>query len=252
MTPGTILKANSLFKRYREHVVLDDVSLALKPGSITTIIGPSGGGKSTLLRAISMIDPPNSGSVTINENTYKFPNPTNNLTHNSPWPKITLVFQQLFLWPHLTLFENILLPIHKLEKKKSMELVDPLVNEFGMKNFIDRYPNQVSFGQKQLAAIIRALVLKPDFLLLDEITSALDIEYVNLILNKLRNICREGVGILLVTHYIGFAKKSADQVLFIDKGKILEMGSPEILIKPKSERMKKFISLVNTINDFVE
>ena len=113
---GKILIANNIYKKYDEHIVLDNVSLELHPGSITTIIGPSGSGKSTLLRAVSMIDPPNSGSVEINGKTYVFPNHNNTLKNNSPWPKITLVFQQLFLWPHRVDFGPLVRIIHKLTR----------------------------------------------------------------------------------------------------------------------------------------
>ena len=239
-----MLRAKNITKSYGKHLVLDDVSLELAPGTITTIVGPSGSGKSTLLKALSLLESPDSGSVSLNGTIYKFaPGQKNRIT--PPWPEITVVFQQLFLWPHMTLRQNIALPLKKFGKKKALDTVNLLIDQLDMKNFADRYPNEVSIGQRQLAAIARAFALQPRFLLLDEITSALDIEYVTAILKELNRLRDQGIGVLLVTHIIGFARRSASQVLFMDKGKIVETGGPEILTEPKTERMRKFISLVS-------
>jgi ABC-type polar amino acid transport system ATPase subunit len=238
-----MLRAENITKSYGKHLVLDGVSVELTAGTITTLIGPSGSGKSTLLRALSLLEIPDSGSVSLNGMTYEF-----GLGHKKrikpPWPQVTVVFQQLFLWPHMTLRQNIALPLKKFGKEKASTTVNLLIEQLEMKDFADRHPNEVSIGQRQLAAIARAFALQPKFLLLDEITSALDIEYVAAILKELNKLREQGIGILLVTHIIGFARKSASQVLFMDKGKIVETGGPEILTEPKTERMKEFISLV--------
>lgn len=239
-----MLRAENITKSYRKHLVLDGVSVELAAGTITTLIGPSGSGKSTLLRALSLLETPDSGSVSLNGTTYEF-GTGHKKRVKPPWPQVTVVFQQLFLWPHMTLRQNIALPLRKFGEEKASTTVNLLIEQLDMKDFADRHPNEVSVGQRQLAAIARALALQPKFLLLDEITSALDIEYVAAILKVLDKLREHGVGILIVTHIIGFARKSASQVLFMDKGKIVETGGPEILTEPKTERMKEFISLVN-------
>jgi len=238
-----MLRAENVTKFYGKHLVLDGVSVELTAGTITTLIGPSGSGKSTLLRALSLLEIPDSGSVSLNGMTYEF-GPGHKKRIKPPWPQVTVVFQQLFLWPHMTLRQNIALPLKKFGEEKASTTVNLLIEQLEMKDFADRYPNEVSIGQRQLAAIARAFALQPKFLLLDEITSALDIEYVAAILKELNKLREQGIGILLVTHIIGFARRSASQVLFMDKGKIVEIGGPEILTEPKTERMKEFISLV--------
>ena len=164
-----MITTKNITKKFGEATVLDKVSVNIKPGKITTLIGPSGSGKTTLLRAISLIDVPNSGDITIDGTKYDFPLSDELMP---PWPKLSVVFQQLFLWPHLTLRQNILLP---LGEQTDQEYLKKLIGLFGMTDFIDHYPNQASVGQKQRAAFARALILKPKYLFLDEITSALDV-----------------------------------------------------------------------------
>ncbi len=237
------LRATEITKSYGKVQVLKDINLDITPGTITTLIGPSGSGKSTLLRAFSLLDPPDNGTISFSGTNYVFVNGKGDVAP-SPWPDITVVFQQLFLWPHMTLRQNIMLPLKKRGIKKNDRVICELIDQLEMSSFADRYPNEVSIGQRQLAAIARALALKPKFLLLDEITSALDVEYVSTILEKLNQLKSEGIGILLITHIIGFAKRSADQVVFLDKGEIVESGGTEILTKPESDRMKEFLSLM--------
>ena len=237
------LRAINLNKSYGSLQVLKDINVDINPGTITTLIGPSGSGKSTLLKALSLLEYPDEGTVSLNGNKYVFKNGKGDVTP-TPWPDITVVFQQLFLWPHMTLKQNILLPLKKRGIKKDDKTVNELIEQLEMATFADRYPNEVSIGQRQLAAIARAISLNPKFLLLDEITSALDIEYVSKILSKLDQLKNKGIGILLITHIIGFAKRSADQVVFLNEGKIVESGGVEILANPKSDRMKEFLSLM--------
>ena len=237
-----MLTAKKINKCFGSNHALRNVNVNLSPGTITTLIGPSGSGKSTTLRALAMLEPPDSGEITLNGTTYNFPLKKHRPVP-TPWPIITIVFQQLFLWPHLTLRQNIVLPVRRRGEQANGHVAD-LVEKLEMGSFVDRYPNEVSLGQRQLAAITRALALKPKYLLLDEITSALDVEYVGLILDHLRAARDEGLAILLVTHFIGFARESASQVLFMDHGAIVESGGPETLDHPKTERLKTFLSLV--------
>jgi len=237
-----MLVAKDVRKSFGPTDALRGVSAVVTPGQITALIGPNGCGKSTFLRAMSLLDPPDSGSVTIDEQEYSFPR-RNGKAYPPPWPKLTMVFQQLFLWPHLTIRQNITLPLRNLEGDHH-EKVEALVDLLEMGEYLDRFPNQVSLGQRQRAAIARALALEPKYLLLDEITSALDIEQVGVVLNQLRIVSGQGTGVLLITHLIGFAKQAADQVLFMRSGKIEEAGGPEILTSPKSDYLIKFLSLL--------
>lgn len=234
-----MLRVTNITKRIDGREILRDVSLSLESGEIISVIGPSGAGKTTLLRAISLIDSPNSGSLTIGENDYRFPMPQNE-TMQLPYPDLTVVFQQLFIWPHLTIRENISLP---LREKIDAKYFNEVVGLFQMNSFLDRYPNEVSIGQRQRAALVRALLLKPKYLLLDEVTSALDIEQSHLILGHLKQIAERGVGIIFVSHALHFASKISSKVIFLDDGKVVEEGTGDILTNPKTERLKKFISI---------
>ena len=236
-----MLAARNLIKKYHGKEVLKDIDIRVEPGKITSLIGPSGSGKTTLLRVLSMLELPDAGTITFNEDEYTFPMSAENII--PPWPRISVVFQQLFLWPHLTLRQNILLPLGGIKKSKHL---DELIDFFQMKEFIDRYPNQASLGQRQRVALVRALVLNPEYLLLDEITSSLDVEQVSAVLNYLQELKTKNVGILLVTHLLGFAKRASDQVVFLDGGNVLESGSSKILEKPEHARVKKFISIVKS------
>jgi|SRR5215213_2060299 len=240
-----MLIGNNITKIYGTKVALTDVNVSISPGEITALIGPSGSGKSTFLRALSLLDPPDKGNITVDDEIYVFPKKNGNMT-TPPWPKLTIVFQQLFLWPHLSMRQNITLPSENTNGSKRKTSIEELIELFDMEEFIDRFPNEVSLGQRQRVAIARALALEPKYLLLDEITSALDVEHVGRLLNHLKVLRDRGTGILLVTHLIGFAKRAADQVLFMEKGKIVETGGPEVLSSPQSKRLAAFLSLVDT------
>jgi len=236
-----MLKGENITKKYGGRTILDDVSIEIEHGKITSIIGPSGAGKTTLLKALSLLDLPDTGKVTIDDKTYNFPQDANNVI--APWPKISVVFQQLFIWPHLTLRRNIELPLEVrglLAQNKTY--LEELYEMFDMKGFIDRFPNEVSLGQRQRGALVRALALKPEYLLLDEITSSLDVEQSEIILSHLTRIKNKGVGIIMVAHDIDFALSNADSVCFIEEGKIIKQGKPyEFLLETNNLRIKSFI-----------
>lgn len=225
-----------------QHVVRG-IDLTLERGQIIGIIGPSGSGKTTLLRSLAMLETPDRGQITVDDQVYDFPAIAGTPAPH-PWPKLTVVFQQLFLWPHLTLRENLYLPLRAGMTAQRQELIDEVIAFFDMGEFLDRYPAQVSGGQKQRLALARAIALEPHYLLLDEITSALDVEQIHKILEFLLLVRDRGCGILLVTHHLNFAQRAANEILFLDQGQIIERGPPSILGAPKAERFKNFVSHV--------
>jgi ABC-type polar amino acid transport system ATPase subunit len=230
-------------KSYGDAEILRGIDLRVEPGTITTVIGPSGSGKSTLLRSLALLDPPSSGEVVLDDERIVFPR-REPLPTEAVWPRLTVVFQQLFLWPHLTIRGNILLPLRSRGFSEPERRAESVIHDFGIATFADRFPNEVSIGQRQLGAIARALALQPRYLLLDEITSALDVEYIAMILDRLKRLRSDGVAILLISHLIDFARKSADQVVFLDTGVVVEIGPPTILDAPASYRLERFLGLV--------
>jgi ABC-type polar amino acid transport system ATPase subunit len=237
-----MLKGEHLTKKYGEGTILKDISIEIEPGKITSIIGPSGSGKTTLLKALSLLDLPQSGSVTIDNKIYNFPDDAGKIV--APWPRVSVVFQQLFIWPHLTMRGNIELPLEvRGLLKDNKAYLEELYEMFDMKGFIDRFPNEVSLGQRQRVALVRALALKPEYLLLDEITSSLDVEQSEIILSHLTKIKNKGVGIIMVAHDIDFALSSADSVCFLEDGKIIKQGKPyEFLLETENKRITSFIN----------
>jgi len=241
-----MLTGEGICKSFRGTTVLDGVSATVAPGEITVAIGPSGSGKSTLLRALSLLDPPDRGTVTVDSVAYPHPRPESEPPIAPPWPKVTVVFQSLFLWPHLTVRENIALPLKNRRDIDAPALIEELIDQYKMGGYVDRYPNEASVGQKQRAAIARAVALRPKYLLLDEVTSALDVEYVAVVLNHLLALKKQGTGILLITHLIGFARRAADRILFLEQGRVVEEGGRDVLASPRTSRLREFVSLVDT------
>lgn len=160
-----------------------------------------------------------------------------------PYPLVTIVFQGLFLFPHLTNRENISLPLKEL--KKSNPNFDRLIDNLMIRDILDKYPNECSGGEKQRVALARQILLEPKYLLLDEITSALDIETVNTVAEILCELKEKGTGILLVTHMINFAKRISDNFYFMDKGRIIEFGNIATIANPQTARLKKFLEIYN-------
>jgi len=216
----------------------------VNPGEISVLVGPSGCGKSTLIRSLALLDLPDEGKIEVDNISYNFPFPPDK-EFIKPWPKITVVFQQLFLWPHLTVRGNITLALKTAMSNGIENRYEEYITRFGLNDLSNRYPNQLSIGQRQRVAIVRALVLKPKYLLLDEITSALDVQHINRLMEDMKEIRNEGTGILLVTHLIGMAKQIGQQVYFMDQGRIIEQGGAESLRQPKTEGLRKFLSIVD-------
>jgi ABC-type polar amino acid transport system ATPase subunit len=237
-----MITAKNIHKSFGDKKILNGVDMTIEPGKITCLIGPSGSGKTTLLRSMALLEPADSGQIWLDDIRYDFP--LDGPIRISPWPKMTVVFQSLFLWPHMTLRENITLPAKRAGHANVHERLDELVKFFEMEAFIDSYPNEASRGQQQRVALARALMLKPRYILLDEITSALDVEQVAKVLEKLQLLRDQGIGIFIITHLLGFARRASDHILFLNDGKIEESGPPSILANPQSDRLRHFVATI--------
>ena len=191
-----MIKGIDIHKSFGNKKILQGVNIQIQRGKVTVLQGPSGCGKSTLLRCLALLDEPNSGVIEIDSDSFKFPKSSNKKLLK-PYPKVTVVYQQLFLWPHLTNRKNILLAVHQTDyKQKLNELIDFL----SLENFLDQFPNESSLGQKQRIAIARALILNPQFVFFDEITSALDDYHTEELCKLIEKLQSEGLGVFIVTH----------------------------------------------------
>lgn len=233
-----MIEAKNIAKYYAEKQILKDLSFTLNTNSITVLFGPSGSGKTTLLRCLALLDYPEMGELKIFDNSYLFNQPQK--VQFEPHSKINLVYQQLFLYPHLSNKENILLALDDLDEKKQ-QLFQELVELLDIEEVINNYPNQSSLGQKQRVAIARVLILEPEYILFDEITSALDIVQTNKIIQLIKNLKSKGIGSLIVSHNMHFIENIADNIIFLEQGEIKEMGDVEILQKPVSKSLKEFL-----------
>lgn len=235
------IKIENLHKSFGEQVVLNGLNLNIKNINSIVIIGPSGGGKSTLLRILAGLEVANSGDVEVNGEKI----PKNEEELHEYRKSIGVVFQAFNLFPHLTALENIILPLEKVHKVKyedARERAKLLLKRFGLYAHKGKYPHQLSGGQQQRVAIVRALALKPNFLLLDEPTSALDPALTKEILEAIKELRKDKKDMVLVTHEMEFAKGVADYVLFVSGGKIVEMGPPEMIFEnPKTVELCKFL-----------
>ena len=236
-----ILKVEHLQKKFDELVVLDDINLSVHKGEVIVVIGPSGCGKSTFLRCLNGLEEIQEGKVILDD---KVINP-NKKEIRSSREKIGMVFQSYDLFPHKTIIQNVTLaPIKVLKrnKKEVYEEAEKLLELVGLSAKKNNYPRQLSGGQKQRVAIVRALIMNPEVLLLDEITAALDPEMVREVLDVVVGLAKEGRTMVIVTHEMAFAKAVADRIVFMDGGKIIEEGSPsEFFAHPKTERGRKFL-----------
>ena len=236
-----ILKVNGLSKKFDDLPVLDNLSLSVKKGEVVVIVGPSGCGKSTFLRCLNGLEDIDEGEVLLGEEKVN-PN-KKNLSRTRE--RIGMVFQSYDLFPHKTILQNITLAPIKVKKRKKAEVEEEaikLLDRVGLLSKKDSYPRQLSGGQKQRVAIVRALRMHPEVLLLDEITAALDPEMVREVLDVVLSLAKEGRTMLIVTHEMAFAKAVADRVIFLENGKIVEEGSPEEFFdNPQTDRLKRFL-----------
>ena len=236
-----ILKVKGLSKQFDDLPVLDNLSLSVKKGEVVVIVGPSGCGKSTFLRCLNGLEDIDEGEVLLGEEKVN-PN-KKNLSRTRE--RIGMVFQSYDLFPHKTILQNITLAPIKVKKRKKAEVEEEaikLLDRVGLLSKKDSYPRQLSGGQKQRVAIVRALIMHPEVLLLDEITAALDPEMVREVLDVVLSLAKEGRTMLIVTHEMAFAKAVADRVIFLENGKIVEEGSPEEFFdNPQTDRLKRFL-----------
>ncbi|MDW6022914.1 amino acid ABC transporter ATP-binding protein [Mesorhizobium sp. BAC0120] len=238
-----ILRIEGLRMAFGHHEVLREIDLSVAEGESIAIIGPSGSGKSTLLRCLNRLEEPTGGRMIFEGREFTAATDINALR-----TRMGMVFQHFNLFPHMTALGNVIeAPIHvrKVRREEAITEGLRLLAKVGLAERADAYPTQLSGGQKQRVAIARCLAMQPRLLLLDEVTSALDPELVGEVLAVIRDLARQGMTMLIVTHEMSFARDVADRVIFMDGGVIVEQGSPtEIFGNPKNERLRRFLRAV--------
>ena len=237
-----MIEVHNLTKRFGKLTVLDDISTSFASKEVVSIIGPSGGGKSTFLRCLNLLETPTSGQIVFDGVDIC----DRKVDIDRHRQKMGMVFQQFNLFPHLSVKKNVMLAQQKVLKRSKEEAEKIAVEELtkvGLAERIDYMPSQLSGGQQQRVAIARALSMNPHVMLFDEATSALDPELVRDVLGVMRDLARDGMTMIVVTHEMGFARDVADRVVFMDGGVIVEDGTPsEVFDHPKSERTKAFLA----------
>ena len=239
-----MIRVNNLHKSFGKNDVLKGIDEHIEKGEVVVVIGPSGSGKSTFLRCLNLLEEPTSGKVVFEGNDIT----DKKVDINKIREKMGMVFQQFNLFPHKTVLENLTIAPIKVKglskaeaEKKAMELLERV----GLSNKAKAYPSSLSGGQKQRIAIARALAMEPDVMLFDEPTSALDPEMVGEVLNVMKDLAKDGMTMVVVTHEMGFAREVGDRILFMDNGNIVEQGTPdEIFSNPKNPRTIDFLSKV--------
>ncbi|APT19147.1 Glutamine ABC transporter ATP-binding component [Amylolactobacillus amylotrophicus DSM 20534] len=244
-----IINVEHLVKNFGDKEILKDISATVNQGDVITIIGPSGGGKSTFLRCLNLLETPTSGDVKF-ENKSLLSLKESEL--NQLREKMGMVFQNFNLFNNLNVLDNITLALKKIKKmdeQAAATVAQELLAKVGMAEFAAAFSSSLSGGQKQRVAIARALAMNPDVMLFDEPTSALDPEMVGEVLKVMQDLAKEGMTMVIVTHEMGFAKKVANQVWFMDGGIIAEQGTPtDVFDHPQNERTQEFLSKVLDTN----
>jgi polar amino acid transport system ATP-binding protein len=240
-----MIEASNLTKKFDELVVFEDINVNVKKGEVLVIIGPSGSGKSTFLRCLNHLEEINSGSIKIEGELLEY---KNKKVIRNIILKMGMVFQNFNLFPHKTVLDNVMIAPLTVKNEDKQEVLDrsiKILSKVGLSDKVAYYPSKLSGGQKQRVAIARALAMNPDLMLFDEPTSALDPELVGEVLTVMKNLANEGMTMVVVTHEMGFAKEVADRVIFMDGGKIVEEGTPDVIFtNPKEARTKAFLEKV--------
>ena len=238
-----MIKLENVHKSFGKNEVLKGINLHIEQGQVVVIIGPSGSGKSTVLRTMNYLEEPTSGKVIIDGMDLSDKKKLNDVR-----AEVGMVFQNFNLFPHMTVMENLTLAQTKVRKtsmEEAKKIGQALLDRVGLADKANAYPDSLSGGQKQRVAIARALAMRPKVMLFDEPTSALDPEMVSEVLDVMKSLAEEGMTMVIVTHEMGFAKKVADRVLFVDGGLILEDNTPErVFDAPTNERTKSFLDKI--------
>ena len=244
MNGNVLFEIKDLQKKFGSLTVFDGLNETIYKGDVVVIIGPSGGGKSTFIRCLNLLEQPTAGKIYFEGEDIT----AKGFDVNRHRQKVGMVFQQFNLFNNLTVLENITISLTKVKKQseeESKEKALKLLKRVGLEDKANAYPSQLSGGQKQRIAIVRALAMEPDVLLFDEPTSALDPEMVGEVLQVICDLARDGITMVVVTHEMGFARKVGTRVLFMDGGQIAEQGTPEEIFEhPQNARTKEFLSKV--------
>ena len=244
MNGNVLFEIKDLQKKFGSLTVFDGLSETICKGGVVVIIGPSGGGKSTFIRCLNLLEQPTAGKIYFEGEDIT----AKGFDVNKHRQKVGMVFQQFNLFNNLTVLENITISLTKVKKQseeESKEKALKLLKRVGLEDKANAYPSQLSGGQKQRIAIVRALAMEPDVLLFDEPTSALDPEMVGEVLQVISDLAHDGITMVVVTHEMGFARKVGTRVLFMDGGQIAEQGTPEEIFEhPQNARTKEFLSKV--------
>jgi polar amino acid transport system ATP-binding protein len=242
-----VIEVQNVYKTfYTPHKVeaLVDVSAKIEAGEVVVVIGPSGSGKSTFLRCLNRLEGASKGHVWIDGTDIL--SPKTNINHIRA--EVGMVFQSFNLFPHKTVLENVMLAQRVVRKRSASDAKQTamaLLEKVGIADKVNVYPDQLSGGQQQRVAIARALAMNPKVMLFDEPTSALDPEMIGEVLDVMKNLAKEGMTMVVVTHEMGFAREVADRVIFMDSGRIMEVGTPEhFFTNPENERTKAFLSQI--------
>jgi len=239
-----VVKVKNIHKHFGKLHVLKDVSLDVAKGEVVVIIGPSGSGKSTLLRCLNYLEPVQSGEIWIDG--IRLDSRRTNI--RAVRAEVGIVFQSFNLFPHLTAIKNVMLAPVVVRKRPETEVHQAalsMLSKVGLQDKVDAYPSQLSGGQQQRVAIARALAMQPKLMLFDEVTSALDPELVREVLDVMKQLARDGMTMIVVTHEMGFAREVADRVIFMDEGRIVEEGrAAELFDRPRGQRTREFLGKI--------